>query len=131
MTQTLPAKNPLLVCTPVPRRIEVVPTTSSPLWRNDSQTESYNYPPSDIVVDRTTPLVISTPMQRRLIALEQDSEVSPQKREPHPEPASNQTNRGSTMDLDPSDKEETESLEEDYKDPEPTWIRRITVTRPV
>ena len=66
------------------------------------------------------------PIPRRQIAFEQDSETNPpQEREHHPEPASNQTDTGSTMDLDPSDKEETESSEEDYKDPkEPTGIRR-------
>ena len=44
------------------------------------------------------------------------------------EPASNQLEAGSTMDLDPSDKEAMESSEEDYKDPEPEpmWIGRIT-----
>ena len=61
------------------------------------------------------------------MALEQDSEMSPpQEREHHPEPASNQTEVGSTMDLDLSDKEEMESSEEDYKDPKPMWIGRIT-----
>ena len=44
------------------------------------------------------------------------------------EPASNQLEAGSTVDLDPSDKEAMESSEEDYKDPEPEpmWIGRIT-----
>ena len=70
--------------------------------------ESYNYPLSYIVVDRTTPPVISGLIPRRQIAFEQDSEMSPpQERERHPEPASNQTEAGSTMDLDLSDKEGT------------------------
>ena len=44
------------------------------------------------------------------------------------DPASDQIEAGSTMDLDPSDKEATESSKEDYKDPElePAWIWRIT-----
>ena len=101
--------------------------------------ESYNHPLSDIIIDRTSPPMISTPILRRQIAFEQDSKMSPpleRERKPysyHPptnlaDPASDQIKTGSTMDLDPSDKEATESSEEDHKDPkpEPTWIRRIT-----
>ena len=81
--------------------------------------------------------MISTPIPRRQIAFEQDSEMSPPlERECSPyenthhqpmgtDPASDQIEAGSTMDLDLSDKEATESSEEDYKDPEPT-IGRIT-----
>ena len=105
----------------------MAPAMPSPLSMSNSQTESHNYPPSNIVEDRTTPQVISAPIPRRQTAFEQDSKMSPpQGQEHHPEPTSNQIEAGSTMDLDLSDKEETESSEEDYKDPEPTRIRRIT-----
>ena len=89
--------------------------------------ESYNYFSSNIVVDRMTPPMISAPIPRRQIAFEQDSKMSPpQERKHHPELASDQIKAGNTMDLDSSDKEETKSLEEDYKDPESMWIGRIT-----
>ena len=42
------------------------------------------------------------------------------------DPTSDQIEAGSTMDLDPSDKEAVESSEEDYKDPESMRIRRIS-----
>ena len=99
--------------------------------------ESYNYPPSDIVVDRTSPPMINAPIPRRQIAFEQDSKMSPPlEMECQPyhyqpsmnlaDPTSDQIKAGSTMDLDPSDKEDAESSKEDYKDPEPAWIRRIS-----
>ena len=91
------------------------------------------------MMDRTTPPVNNAPIPWRQIAFEQDSEMSPPlERECQPysyqpptnqaEPTSDQIEAGSTMDLDPSDKEETESSEEDYKDPEPEpmCIGRIT-----
>ena len=81
--------------------------------------------------------MISAPILRRQIAFEQDYEMSPPLgRECHPyenthhramgiDPASNQIEAGSTMDLDPSDKEAMESSKADYKDPEP-MIGRIS-----
>ena len=100
--------------------------------------ESYNYPLSDIVMDRTSPPMISTLILRRQIAFEQDSEMSPPlERECRPyehvyhrpmsiDSASNQIEAGSTMNVDVSNKEMTEPLNKDYKDPEPAWIRRIS-----
>ena len=75
------SKNPLLVytppvCTPQ-RRLEVAPTVPSPLSRSSSQMESYNYSPSDIVMDQTSLPMINAPILRRQIAFEQDSEMSP------------------------------------------------------
>ena len=80
-SQTLPdSENPLLVYTPLPicmpqRRLEAAPTVPSPLSRSSSQTESYNHPSSDMVME--TPPMISTLIPRRQMAFEQDSEMSP------------------------------------------------------
>ena len=78
--------------------------------------------------------MINAPILRRQIAFEQDSKMSPPlERECCPyenthhqstgiDPTSDQIEAGSTMDLDPSDKETAESSKEDYKDPNPRGL---------
>ena len=118
------------------RRLEAAPTEPEPLSRSSSQTKSYNHPLSRTTLEN--PPMINALTLRRQIAFEQDYEMnSPLEREHPPyenihhwptdmEPASDQIEAGSTMNLNPSNKEAAKSFaQKDYHDPEPR-IRRIS-----